>query len=113
MKRELSETIKTLRSVLGMTQLGLATKLDIGGHSVAHYEGGRTPDAVTTSRLCRLAHEAGRDDLAEKFAARLPGVDEGLLVPVWRLPKEQQPNKPAARTEGDSCSRENEKAARA
>jgi hypothetical protein len=53
------------------------------------------PDIVTTARLCRIAHEAGRDDLAEIFAARLPGVEEGLLVPVWRLPKERQPDNPA------------------
>jgi len=87
---KVSEAIKTLRSALGVTQLELAIKLDIGGHSVAHYECGRTPDAVTTARLCRVAHEAGRDDLADIFAVALPGVAEGLLVPVWWVPKEHQ-----------------------
>jgi hypothetical protein len=76
-----------------MTQL--AIKLDIAGHSVAHYECGRAPDAVTTVRLCRAAHEAGRDDLADVFAEGLPGVREGVLIAVWRLPKEQQPESPA------------------
>jgi transcriptional regulator with XRE-family HTH domain len=90
MKGELSEAVKTLRSALGATQLELAVKLDIGGHSVAHYECGRRPDAVTTARLCGVAHEAGRDDLADVFAAALPGVEEGLLIPVWRLEKDQQ-----------------------
>jgi hypothetical protein len=47
------------------------------------------PDAVTRARLCRAAHEAGRDDLADIFAAALPGVAEGLLVPAWWVPKEQ------------------------
>jgi hypothetical protein len=32
--------------------------------------------------------------LADIFAARLPGVEEGRLVPVWRLPKELQPEIP-------------------
>jgi hypothetical protein len=77
-----------------MTQLELAIKLDIGGHAVAHYECGRKPDAVTTARLCRVAHEAARDDLADLFASALPGVEEGLLIPVWRLPDKQQPEKP-------------------
>jgi hypothetical protein len=36
----------------------------------------------------------GRDDLADIFAAPLPGVEEGRLVLVWRLPKELQPEKP-------------------
>jgi transcriptional regulator with XRE-family HTH domain len=88
MKGKVAEAIKTLRSALGVTQLDLAIKLDVGGHSIAHYEGGRTPDAVTTVRLCRVAHEVGRDDLADIFAAALPGVAEGLLVPAWRVPKE-------------------------
>jgi transcriptional regulator with XRE-family HTH domain len=89
MTGEVSEAIKSLRSTLGITQLELAIKLDIGGHSVAHYEGGRKPDTITIVRLCRVAHEAGRDDLADVFAAALPGVREGVLIPVWRLPKEQ------------------------
>jgi transcriptional regulator with XRE-family HTH domain len=91
MKGKLSEAVKTLRSALGVTQLELAVKLDIGGHSIAHFESGRKPDAVITARLCGVAHEAGLDDLADVFAVALPGVEEGLLIPVWRLPKEQQP----------------------
>jgi transcriptional regulator with XRE-family HTH domain len=83
MRGKVTEAIKTLRSALGMTQLELAVKLDIAGHSVAYFEGGHMPNAVTTARLCHVAHEAGRDDLAEIFAAVLPGVAEGLLVPVW------------------------------
>jgi transcriptional regulator with XRE-family HTH domain len=83
-----SEAIKDLRTALGMTQLELAIKLDVGVHSVAHYESGRMPNVVTTARLCRVAHEAGRNDLADVFAAALPGVEEGVLIPVWRLPKE-------------------------
>jgi transcriptional regulator with XRE-family HTH domain len=74
----ISEAIRALRESLGMTQLELAVKLDIGGHCVPHYESGRMPDAVITARLCRAAHEAGRDDLADIFTARLPGVEEGL-----------------------------------
>jgi hypothetical protein len=50
----------------------------------------RTPDSVATARLCRVAHEAGRDDLADVFAAALPGVGEGVLIPVWRLPNAYQ-----------------------
>jgi transcriptional regulator with XRE-family HTH domain len=95
MRVALSEAVKTLRESLGVTQLQLAVKLDIGGHAVAHYESGRTPNVVTTARLCRVAYEAGRDDLAEIFAACLPGVAEGLLVPVWRIPKELQPDNAA------------------
>jgi hypothetical protein len=37
-------------------------------------------------RFCRAAFEAGHTDLAEVFAERLPGVREGLLMPVWKLP---------------------------
>ena len=88
MRGKVSEAIKTLRSALGVTQLELAMKLDIAGHSVGHFEGGRMPDAVTIARLCRAAHEAGRDDLADIFAVAMPGVAEGLLVPVWWVPKE-------------------------
>jgi transcriptional regulator with XRE-family HTH domain len=95
MNGKLSDAIRALRESLGATQLELAVKLDIGGHSVPHYETGRMPDAVITARLCRAAHEARRDDLADIFASRLPGVEEGLLVPVWRLPKELQPEMPA------------------
>jgi len=91
MTGKVSEAIRSLRESLGMTQLELAVKLDIGGHAVPHYECGRPPNVVTMARLCRFAHEAGRDDLAEIFVAGLPGVEEGLLIPVWRLPREQQP----------------------
>jgi transcriptional regulator with XRE-family HTH domain len=87
---KVSEAIKTLRSALGVTQLELAVKLDIGGHSIAHFESGRLPDAVTTARLCRAAHEAGRDDLADIFAVAMPGVAEGLVVPVWWVRKQQR-----------------------
>jgi transcriptional regulator with XRE-family HTH domain len=89
MRGKVSESIKTLRSALGITQLELAMKLDIAGHSVAHFEGGRMPDALTIARLCHTAREAGRDDLADIFATALPGVAEGLLVPIWWLPKDQ------------------------
>ncbi|HKD09879.1 MAG TPA: helix-turn-helix transcriptional regulator [Bryobacteraceae bacterium] len=94
MRGKVTEAIKTLRSALGVTQLELSIKLGIEGHSVAHFEGGRMPDAVTTARLCRAAHDAGRDDLADIFAATLPGVVEGLLVPIWWVPKE--PHDPGA-----------------
>jgi hypothetical protein len=90
MRGKVSEAVKTLRSALCVTQLELAIKLDIGGHSVAHFEGGRLPDAVTTARLCRAAHEAGRDDLADIFAVAMPGVAEGLVVPVWWVRKAQR-----------------------
>jgi hypothetical protein len=90
MRGKVTEAIKTLRLALGATQLELATMLDIAGHSVAYFEGGHMPDAVTTARLCQAAHEAGRDDLADKFAAALPGVAEGLLMPFWWVPKEQR-----------------------
>jgi transcriptional regulator with XRE-family HTH domain len=91
MPRKFAAAIKSLRESLGMTQLELAIKLDIGGHAVPHFECSRMPNVVTTARLCRLAHEAGLDDPAEIFVAALPGVEEGLLIPVWRLAREQQP----------------------
>jgi transcriptional regulator with XRE-family HTH domain len=109
MPGKFAAAIKDLRESLGMTQLELAVKLDIGGHAVPHFEWGRMPNAVTTARLCRIAHEAGRDDLADIFAARLPGVNEGVVVPVWRLPNEQQ-SKPAAGNRRRFISRGNEKA---
>jgi transcriptional regulator with XRE-family HTH domain len=92
MADKFSSTVKALRKALGMTQVEFAQKLGVGVPSVTHYEtASRRPDPATTARLARAAHEAGRDDLAEVFAEVLPGVRAGLLVPVWRLPKEQQP----------------------
>jgi transcriptional regulator with XRE-family HTH domain len=94
-----SSAIKALRTTLGTTRLEFAAKLGIGGSSVAHYETGhRRPDATATARLCRVAHEAGRTDLAEIFVVALPGVQEAVLVPVWRLSKE--PQSAAPRDEG-------------
>ena len=90
MRGKVTEAIKTLRLALGATQLELATMLDIAGHSVAYFEGGHMPDAVTTARLCQAAHEAGRDDLADIFAVAMPGVAEGLVVPVWWVRKAQR-----------------------
>jgi transcriptional regulator with XRE-family HTH domain len=87
--------LKSLREALGVTQIVFAKKLGIGAPSVAHYEtGSRRPGAATSVRFARTAHEAGRIDLAEIFAAALPGVQEGLLVPVWRLPKVEEPAPP-------------------
>jgi transcriptional regulator with XRE-family HTH domain len=81
-----SSAIKALRTALGTTQIEFAIKLGIGGSSVAHYETGhRRPDGTATARLCRLAHQVGRTDLAEIFVATLPGVQEAVLVPIWRL----------------------------
>jgi transcriptional regulator with XRE-family HTH domain len=113
MPGKFATAIKNLRESLGVTQLELAVKLDIGGHAVSHFEYGRKPDSLTTARLCRIAHEAGRDDLADIFVAALPGVKEGVVVPVWRLPNERQADKLAARTEAESSPRGNEKAASA
>jgi transcriptional regulator with XRE-family HTH domain len=109
---KLSEAIKTLRESLGVTQLEIAVKLDVGGHAVAHYESGRKPDAVVAARLCGVAHQAGRDDLADVFAAALPGVAEGLLIPVWRLPEGQQPTFEARRPETPVVDRFDNKPAR-
>jgi transcriptional regulator with XRE-family HTH domain len=84
--------VRRLRSTLGLSQTSFAKKLGISAASVAHFENGsRRPDSATAAILCRAAHEAGRDDLADVFAVKVPGVAEGLFVPVWRLPKEQQP----------------------
>ena len=79
--------IKDLRAMVGESQVEFAKKLGVGVPSLAHYEtAGRRPEAVTTALLCRTAHDAGRIDLGEVFAAALPGVGDGLLVPCWRLP---------------------------
>jgi DNA-binding transcriptional regulator YiaG len=68
--------IKELRSTVGATQVEFAKKLGVGVPSLAHYEiTGRRPEAATTALLCRAAHNAGRIDLAEVFAAALPGVE--------------------------------------
>jgi transcriptional regulator with XRE-family HTH domain len=85
------EIVKKLRAAFDLTQSEFAKKLGISAASVAHFEGGsRHPDAATLVTLCRTAHEAGRDDLADVFAAMIHGVAEGLLVPVWRLPKQKK-----------------------
>jgi transcriptional regulator with XRE-family HTH domain len=87
------ETVKKLRATFDLTQSEFANKLGISAASVAHIEGGsRGPGAAALVTLCRTAHEAGRDDLADVFAAMIHGVSEGLLVPVWRLPKEKKPD---------------------
>jgi hypothetical protein len=58
--------------------------------SVAHFEtGARTPDTATVVRYCRAAHAAGRLDLAEVFASAVPGIAEGLFIPIWRLPQSE------------------------
>jgi transcriptional regulator with XRE-family HTH domain len=87
-----ARAIKDLRRTLDVTQIDLAERLGLGVPSIAHYEiAHRRPEAATTAVLCRAAHNAGRDDLAEIFAAAIPGVEDGLLVPCWRLPQELRP----------------------
>jgi hypothetical protein len=83
---KLSLAAVELRRHLGLTQPRFATLLLVSTTSVAHLEiGSRKPDATTVVRCCRAAHAAGRIDLAEIFAAAIPGVAEGLVVPVWVL----------------------------
>jgi transcriptional regulator with XRE-family HTH domain len=87
------ETVKKLRATFGLTQSEFAKKLGVSAASVAHIEGGsRGLGAAVLVTLFRTAHEAGRDDLADVFASMIYGVAEGLLVPVWRLPKEKKPD---------------------
>jgi hypothetical protein len=45
------------------------------------------------SNLSEVTHEAARDNLADLFASALPGVEERLLIPIWRL-RGEQPRKP-------------------
>jgi transcriptional regulator with XRE-family HTH domain len=98
--------VRRLRATLGLSQKAFAKKLGISAASVAHFENrSRRPDAATAAILCRAAHEAGRDDLADVFAVKVPGVAEGLFVPVWRLPKEQQPEAATIFEEGPPRSR--------
>jgi hypothetical protein len=87
MADKFTRAIKDLRRTLDATQIDLAEWLSLGVPSIAHYEiAHRRPEAATTAVLCRAAHNAECDDLAEIFAAAIPGVEEGLLAPVWRLP---------------------------
>jgi hypothetical protein len=78
---------------MNVTQPGLAKKLGtLSATSIAHYEGGkRRPDSAAAIILCRAAEAAGRNDLADIFAAIVPGVEEGLLIPRWRLPVAPEP----------------------
>jgi transcriptional regulator with XRE-family HTH domain len=90
-----SSAIQSLRKSLVLTQVQFAKKLGIGLGSLTHYEtGARRPDVATIARLARAAHDASRVDLAEIFVVAIPGVRDGLLVPTWRLPREQQPAPP-------------------
>lgn len=99
MTDKISDAIKALRKTTGLKQIEFAKRLGIGVPSLTHYEtAGRGPDAATTARFARMAYEAGRVDLAEVLAAALPGVEDGLLVPVWRLSQELRP--PAPTDEG-------------
>jgi len=84
---QLSETILVLREQLALTRHAFAKKAGCSPSSIAHYgTAKRSPGAFTIARLCRLALEANRPDLADAFAAALPGVPDGLLVPSWKLP---------------------------
>ena len=75
---------------LGLTQPELAKTLVVGASSIAHFENGsRRPDATTISRYCRAAYKAGRIDLAGIFSVALPGVLDGLLIPIWKLPQSE------------------------
>ncbi len=82
---KINAAVRELRKSLGLTQPQFAKETGMSGPSVAHFEtGDRNPDAGSMALLCRAAFKAGRLDLADVFAAAIPGVAEGLLIPRWK-----------------------------
>ena len=95
---KINEAIRSFREHFAMTQPQFAKKLGLSLFSFSQYEiAERKPDAESMARLCRAAVEVKRFDLADIFAAAIPGVADGLLIPKWRIQPQLEVG-PKART---------------
>ena len=61
------DAVKALRAHLGESQQAFSNKLGLSIRAIANYEKARIPSTLALHRLLKLAHEAGRDDLADVF----------------------------------------------
>ncbi len=78
------QALRNLRGYTELTQPDFARKVGMSEASIAHFEtGSRKPDPVSLVKFARLAFEIDRVALADIFVKELPGVREGLLIPIW------------------------------
>jgi transcriptional regulator with XRE-family HTH domain len=77
MEANLSEAVKELRKILGLSQQAFATELGMSIRAVVNYEKDRAPAAKALAQLEKLASEHEQSELARTFRNAL-GTQLGL-----------------------------------
>jgi transcriptional regulator with XRE-family HTH domain len=81
----LSDAVRELRKHLGESQQAFSNRLGLSMATIVKYEAGREPTGKALAQLAHAAAEAGRHDLAYRFARAL--IDElgieRLRLGIW------------------------------